>query len=48
MRGRIAVAVDPAAKSVITIMWYKQFQSGDTKRRNVADEEEYFRDAITE
>lgn len=45
IRGRLSVVVNPALKRVITVIWYKQFQSGDTTRRRTAKEdEEYFRD----
>lgn len=45
IRGRLAVAVNPSTKTVITVMWYEQFKSGDTRRRiDVLEDEEFFRD----
>lgn len=45
IRGRLSVVVDPASRVVITVIWYKQFKSGDTTRRRTAQEdEEFFRD----
>ncbi|MFH8626214.1 hypothetical protein ACH4A8_30765 [Streptomyces vietnamensis] len=45
IRGRVAAAVNPTTKTVITVMWYEQFKSGDTRRRiDVLEDEEFFRD----
>ena len=45
IRGRLALAVDPTTKTVITIMWYEQHKSGDPRRRiDVMEDEEFFRD----
>ena len=45
IRDRISVVVNPETKTGITVIWHKQYKSGDTRRRATArEDEEFFRD----